>query len=147
MPTPREVPGRQFIDKVADYLKANVGEVSPPRWSEFIKTGVQRERAPQGNDWWYTRSASLMRKLYFHGPVGVQRLRVEYGGRLGRKRGREQSKPGGGSAIREPLQQLEKAGLVTRDGTEGRRLSKEGLKLLNKIAGDLAKGTRPSKKE
>jgi hypothetical protein len=31
--------------------------------------------------WWYVRCASLQRKIYIHGPIGIEKLRAEYGGR------------------------------------------------------------------
>jgi len=98
-------------------------------------------------DWWYLRCASLLRKLYIHGPIGVSRLRTEYGGRKRRGRSVEHVRPGGGSSIREPLQQLEKAGLVTRVEKEGRKLSRDGVSLLNKLAAQILKETRTPTKE
>jgi ribosomal protein S19E (S16A) len=70
-----------------------------------------------------------------------QRLRVEYGGRKRKGTSIEHVKDSGGSAIREPLQQLEKAGLVAKEGAKGRKLSGEGVSLLNKVSGDLLKGS------
>lgn len=147
MPTAYEVPANDLIQRLAKHLKENVGEISPPAWSEFVKTGAHRERPPQNPDWWYYRCASLMRKLYVHGPVGVSRLRTEYGGV--RKTGNrpERHVPSGGSAIREPLQQLQKAELVTVEGKKGRKLTREGIVLLNKTAAEVAKETRARPRE
>ncbi len=116
MPTAYEVPAGPLIERLAKHLKQNMGDITPPAWSEFAKTGAHKTRPPQNPDWWYSRCASLMRKLYVHGPVGVARLRVEYGGRVGRGNRRENHVPAGGSSIREPLQQLEKVKRVTVDG-------------------------------
>src|SRR2546428_1086415 len=80
MPTAFEVPANELINRLAKHLKENVSEISPPSWSEYAKTGAHKERPPQDPDWWYARCASLLRKLYVHGPVGVSRLRVQYGG-------------------------------------------------------------------
>ena len=80
-----------------------------------------------------------MRKLYVHGTVGVARLRVEYGGRVRRGNRREHHHPAGGSAIREPLQQLQKAELVAVDGKKGRKLTRTGTALLNKTSAEIAK--------
>ncbi len=71
MPTAFEVPANDLIDKLAKHLKENVSEISPPTWSEFAKTGAHKERPPQDPDWWYMRCASLLRKLYVHGPVAT----------------------------------------------------------------------------
>jgi small subunit ribosomal protein S19e len=139
VPTPFQVPVDLFIEKLAKYLRENVGEVSPPTWSLTAKTGSHRERPPQQPDWWFLRCASLLRKLYVHTPIGVQRLRVEYGGRKRKGRRIEHSRKSGGSSIREPLQQLEKAGLVSKQEKEGRKITREGIGLLNRISAEVLK--------
>jgi small subunit ribosomal protein S19e len=139
VPTPFQVPVDLFIEKLAKYLRENVGEVSPPTWSLTAKTGSHRERPPQQPDWWFLRCASLLRKLYVHAPIGVQRLRVEYGGRKRKGRRIEHSRKSGGSSIREPLQQLEKAGLVSKQEKEGRKITREGIGLLNRISAEVLK--------
>lgn len=141
LPTPYDVQAHALIDRLARFLKDNVGEIAPPEWTATAKTGSHRQNPPIGSDWWYKRCASLLRKLYFHGPIGVPRLRVEYGGR---KKGRriEHARKSGGSALREPLQQLEKAGFIVKEAKKGRALSKEGVGLLNKLSGEILKETR-----
>lgn len=139
MPTAHEVPAGQLINKLAQHLKENVSEISPPPWAEFAKTGAHRERPPQNPDWWYIRCASLLRKLYVRGPTGVSRLRVQYGGNPGKGNRPEHHMPAGGSAIREPLQQLQKAELVAVEGKKGRKLTRQGITLLNRTAADVAK--------
>jgi len=141
LPTVYDVEANVLVERLAKHLKENVGDVTPPAWSLTSKTGAQKERPPQNPDWWYIRSASLLRKLYVHGPVGIERLRVEYGGRQRKGTSIEHSKESGGSAIREPLQQLEKAGLVAKEGAKGRKLSGEGVSLLNTIAAEILKGS------
>jgi len=116
-----------------------VGEISPPEWSRTTKTSAHRELPPHDPDWWYKRCASLLRKLYVHGTVGVSRLRLEYGGRKRRGTRREHSRKGAGSSVREPLQQLEKAGLVAKVEAKGRKLTSQGKNLLERIATDLLK--------
>lgn len=144
MPTPYDVPPDALLERLARYLKENVGEVSPPAWSLTAKTGSHRERPPQNPDWWYVRCASLLRKLYIHGPVGVARLRVEYGGRKRKGTTREHARKSGGSAIREPMQQLEKAGFVKPEGRKGRSLTGEGISLLSRLSGEILKEGRRS---
>lgn len=140
MPTVYDVEANVLVERLAKHLKENMGEINPPAWSLTSKTSAHKERPPQNPDWWYIRSASLLRKLYIHGPVGIERLRVEYGGRKRKGTSIEHSKESGGSAIREPLQQLEKAGLVAKEGAKGRKLSGEGVSLLNTIAAEILKG-------
>jgi small subunit ribosomal protein S19e len=142
LPTPYEIPAETFIKKLAAYLKENVGEVTPPTWSLTSKTSSHKEHPPQDPDWWYTRCASILRKLHVHGTVGVSRLRAEYGGRARRGTRREHVRAGGGSAVREPLQQLEKAKFVSKAEKQGRKLTTEGLRLLNKISAEIRKESK-----
>jgi len=142
MPTPLDVSSDALIDRLSKFLKENVGEVAPPVWAANAKTGSHREHPPSNPDWWYTRCASLLRKLYVHGPVGIARLRVEYGGRLRKGTHIEHSRVAGGSAIREPLQQLQKAGFISIEAKQGRKLTAEGISLLNRMAADILKGAR-----
>jgi small subunit ribosomal protein S19e len=142
LPTPYDVPADQMIKRLATYLKENIGEVTPPAWSLTAKTGSHTEHPPQDPDWWYTRCASILRKLYIHGPTGVSRLRSEYGGRKRRGTSREHVRRGGGSSVREPLQQLEKAKLVTKVNKKGRGLTSEGVSLLNRIAAEILKESK-----
>lgn len=142
MPTPLDVPSDVLINMLSKFLKENVGEVAPPTWALTAKTGSHRDRPPANQDWWYMRCASLLRKLYLHGPVGIARLRVEYGGRLRRGTHIEHSRVAGGSAIREPLQQLQKAGFISVESKKGRKLTAEGISLLNRTAADILKGAR-----
>ena len=139
MPTPMDVSSELLIDHLSKFLKENIGDVAPPGWALTAKTGSHTERPPSNPDWWYTRCASLLRKLYIHGPLGIARLRVEYGGRLRHGTHIEHSRIAGGSAIREPLQQLQKAGFVSVEGKKGRKLTAEGVSLLNRMATEILK--------
>ena len=60
MVTVYDVPAEKLILKVAEKLKQN-SAIVPPEWAEFVKTGVHTEKAPSQEDWWFTRSASIMR--------------------------------------------------------------------------------------
>ena len=142
MPTPLDVPSDVLIDRLSKYLKESVGEVAAPNWALTAKTGSHKERPPQNPDWWYARCASLLRKMYLHGPVGISRLRVEFGGRLRSGTHIEHSRVAGGSAIREPLQQLQKAGFIAVEPKKGRKLTPEGISLLNRMAAYILKGAK-----
>jgi len=142
MPTPLDVPSDLLVDRLSKFLKENVGEVAPPTWALTAKTGSHRERPPSSPDWWYVRCASLLRKLYLHGPVGIARLKVEYGGRLRKGTHIEHSRTAGGSAIREPLQQLQKAGFVAVEAKKGRKITAEGISLLNRMAAEILKSAK-----
>jgi small subunit ribosomal protein S19e len=137
--TPHDVPASKFIDRLAKYLRENVDEVQPLPWAAFAKTGMHVEKQPQDPNWWYTRSASILRKVYIYGPVGLEKLRAEYGGRKNRGSKPDRVKKAGGSGIRKTLQQLEAAGLIQTAKPKGRIMSPKGRKLLQEVAGDLSK--------
>ncbi|HDO42380.1 MAG TPA: 30S ribosomal protein S19e, partial [Candidatus Bathyarchaeota archaeon] len=121
------------------YLKDNIDEVKPPEWAPYVKTGVHAERAPQNPDWWYIRCASLLRKVYIRGPIGVEHLRSEYGGRKDRGTRPEHARKGSGAIIRKALQQLEKAGLIQTIKGRGRVVTPQGRSLLDSLSADIKK--------
>jgi len=137
--TPHDVPASKFIDKLAKYLKENVDEVQPVSWTSVAKTGIHVEKQPQNANWWYTRSASILRKVYIHGPIGLEDLRSDYGGRKNRGSKPDRVRKAGGSNIRKILQQLEAAELVVTSRFEGRKMSPKGRKIMQEVAGDLTK--------
>ncbi len=137
MPTPYDVPASILIAKLANRLKEEHEVIAPPSWAALVKTGSHAERPPQNPDWWFTRCASLLRKIYVKGPVGVQRLRSEYGGRIDRGVRPEHARKGGGAIIRKALQQLESAGLVEPLRNKGRVVSSEGRRLLDSLSTEI----------
>lgn len=139
MITPYDVPSSKFIEKLAKHLKDNVDAVTPPPWASFVKTGSHVEKQPQDPDWWYIRCASLLRKVYVHGPIGLEKLRADYGGGKGFVVTPEHAFKSGGSIIRKALQQLEKAGFIETGRPKGRRVTPQGRKLLQDLAGELSK--------
>ncbi len=128
-----DVPADQLIPRIAEELK-KAKEVTPPEWAHYVKTGTHKEKPPSDSDWWYTRCASILRRLYVKGPTGVSRLRTAYGGRKRRGSRPNHFSKGSGSIIRKALQQLEHAGLVEHDKGTGRRLSSKGRSFLDKLA-------------
>lgn len=137
MPTPFDVPAPLLIERLAKHLKENIDVIEPPEWAPYVKTGVHVERAPQNPDWWYIRCASLLRKIYIKGPIGVEHLRSEYGGRKNMGAMPEHARKGGGAIIRKALQQLEKAGLVETVKGKGRIVTPEGRKLLDSLSAEI----------
>lgn len=137
MPTPYDVPAQIFIEKLTRYVKDNIDQVTPPPWAHYAKTGTFATRQPQDPDWWFTRCASILRKTYTRGPIGVERLRAQYGGRKDGGTRPEHVRKGAGGNIRKVFQQLEAAGLVESLKGQGRVLSSEGRRLLDTIATEL----------
>lgn len=139
MVTALEVPADLLIERLAEKLR-KMPQIRPPAWAFYAKTGAHKERPPEDTDWWYYRAASLLRKLYKHGtPVGLERLRTAYGGRVNRGVAPEHFAKAGGSSIRKVLQQLERAGLVRRIRGKGRVLTDRGRSLLDNTAYEVLK--------
>jgi len=147
LPTPYDVPPSLLIRRLSEYLKNNVDIIRPPEWAPFIKTGVHVHKAPQNLDWWYIRCASLLRKIYVKGPIGIEHLRSEYGGRKDRGARPEHSKKGSGAIIREALHQLETAGLVETLKRKGRIVTPEGRKILDVLSAEIKKEIEKEKPE
>jgi small subunit ribosomal protein S19e len=137
--TPNDVPASKLNKKLAKYLKENVDAITPPAWASMAKTGTHVEKQPQDPDWWYVRSASLLRKIYIHGPIGIEKLRAEYGGRKNYGVKPSHAAKAGGSNVRKALQQLEIAGYIETFKPRGRKLTHEGRKLLQEMAEELSR--------
>jgi len=129
MTQPTDVPASRLLPIVAAELK-NRQAVQPPEWAAFVRTGVHTQQAPTQPDWWYLRSASVLRKVYLKGHTGVTRLADEYGGKRDRGSAPYHARSGSRSVIREIVQQLEKSGLLEGKKARGRRISPEGMRLL-----------------
>ena len=133
-----EVPANKLIEILALKLK-DEEIVKPPEWSDFVKTGSHAERPPQNNDWWYERCASLLRKVYLHGPIGLSDLQDFYGGKKKIKFAKRHQRSAGQSAIRKPLQQLESAGFIEKKELKGRIISGKGMSLIDKTSAVILK--------
>lgn len=131
----------KLINKLAEELKG-IKEISPPEWAKFVKTGNFKERPPVEKDWWYKRTASLLRKIYVLGPIGVSKLRVKYGGKKNRGFKPEEFRKASGNIIRKSLQQLESSGLIIQKNIKdhkGRVISPKGKSMLDKLANSIRK--------
>lgn len=130
MVSARDIDQQKLVTHMSLQLK---DKITVPEWTRFVKTGVSRERQPEDQDWYYARSASVLRKIYVDGPVGTERLRTYYGGlhRRGHKPARFAK--GGGKVIRTILQQLENAGYVKKE-KKGRSVTPAGQKFVDGCA-------------
>ena len=136
MPNIFDVNQDQLIKNIAEELKTTY-KIDPPAWSKFVKTGVSKQRVPENLNWWYIRSASLLRKVFVLGPIGVQKLRRKYGGRKNCGTKPEKSYRGSGKIIRTILQQLESVGLVEKNDVgrhKGKAVTSKGMSILSKAA-------------
>jgi len=135
MTTVYDVPADRLIQTLAGELKKKP-EIKPPEWALFAKTGAHKEMPPEDPEWWFVRVASIMRRVYIDGPIGVERMRTFYGG--GKNRGSRPTRfrKGSGSILRKSLQQLESAGYIIHDKT-GRRISPQGMSFMDNLARSL----------
>ena len=148
MTTFYDVPADLLIPVLAGRLEA-MKEVNQPDWAEFVKTGAHKERPPVQSNWWFLRSAAIMRKVGRMGPIGVNHLSQAFGGPKNRGSAPNRATAGSRHVIRTSLQQLEDAGLVAvrRNAagtvTMGRIITPAGQKMLD----DVAHEVRPQAEE
>ncbi|MWV63932.1 30S ribosomal protein S19e [Halorubrum sp. JWXQ-INN 858] len=138
MVTIYDVPADALIEELAARLEERIDE---PDWVQFAKSGSGKELPPEQDDFWYVRSASLLRKVAQNEPIGIERLATEYGTK---KRGSNRYivRPGEHSSgsrklIRASLQALEEEGLVFTAAGEGRRITDDGEAFLSEVAADV----------
>jgi|TARA_B100001540_G_scaffold257845_1_gene235709 small subunit ribosomal protein S19e len=105
-----------------------------PTWVDIVKTASYKELAPYDPDWFYIRAASMARKLYVSGNMGVGAFRKNYGGAKNDGVCRYHHAIGSGSVARAVLKQLEAVGVVEK-GPKGRRITPSGQRDLDRIAG------------
>ena len=139
-----DVPADVLIAAVAEDLKKSM---KMPKWALFVKTGAGRQRPPQQEDWWWTRAAAILRQVYLHGPVGVNRLRTVYANRKDRGVRPEKVYRAGGKIIREMLKELEALGYIKKV-KKGREMTPKGQSYLDKkVPGFGKKEETPPKEE
>ncbi|MAG47742.1 30S ribosomal protein S19e [archaeon] len=134
MVTIYDVDTNKLIESASEEMKKLV---KAPEWTKYVKTGVGKERAPIDIDWYYKRTAAILRKVYMRGPLGTNKLRTLFGNRKNRGMQPERFRRGSGKIIRTSLQQLEEAKLIKKGskGThKGRLITNEGVKFLDSIA-------------
>lgn len=142
MTTYYDVPADQLISALSSKLK-EIGAVSPPDWTDYVKTGTHKERPPVQDDWWYIRSAAILRKVAIKGPIGTNRMSHEFGGSKNRGVKRNKAVSGSRNIIRKILQQLSDSNLITNamnsTGTvnRGKILSPTGQSLIDEIANEV----------
>jgi small subunit ribosomal protein S19e len=132
MVSAHDVPSGKLISALAVQMKGLPG-MEQPDWSRWVKTGSHAERPPTDSEWWFTRAASLLRKLYIHAPVGLTDLTRAYGGTKALHYYPKHHRDAGGSSIRKILKQLEQAELVAKT-PKGRVLTPKGRAMLDKVS-------------
>lgn len=139
MTTYNDIPADILIDGLVEKL-STIKSIAEPEWAAFVKTGTHRERPPNQDNWWIIRSAAVLRKVAFKGPIGTNHMSQEFGGP--RDRGVKPNRAAAGSRniARTILQQLDESGLVTsklnaaQTVNLGKVLTPKGHKLINDVA-------------
>jgi small subunit ribosomal protein S19e len=127
-----DVPAQPLIDRLASQLEDR-DAIEPPEWAPFARTGAHKEQPPEDDNWWFTRSAAIFRKVYADGPIGTERLSTHYGGKADNGATPNHAVKGSRNIIRTILQQLEAEGFVeTVDG--GREVTAEGQSHLDNLS-------------
>ena len=132
-----DVPASKLIGALTERVKT-LPELEVPEWAHYVKTGSHAERPPQRRDWWYVRAASILRKLYFRGPLGLSEFERAYGGSKAVAYNPKHQRDAGSSVNRRILKELERAGLVSKT-PRGRVLSPKGAALLDGISKEVFK--------
>lgn len=130
----RDVAAKDFIAAYAEHLK-NSDKFELPVWADHVKTGVFKELAPYGDDWYYIRAASIARKVYLRPGMGVGQLRKWYGGNYRRGVRTEHFRRANSGIIRSVLIQLEEMKVTEQLSSGGRRMTRVGQQDLDRIAG------------
>jgi small subunit ribosomal protein S19e len=130
----RDVGARAFIDAYAEHLK-NSDKFELPVWADTVKTGVFKELAPYGDDWYYIRAASIARKVYLRPGLGVGQLQKWYGGSYKRGARTEHFRKASAGLIRSVLLQLEEMKVMEKLPNGGRQVTRVGQQDLDRIAG------------
>ncbi len=126
----KDIPPEILLKRLSTELAKSIKE---PDWVEDVKTGEHRERGPNNDDWYYVRLASVLRKIALIGPIGIERLASEYGGKVDRGSKRYHASKGSRKLLRQILIDLESKGYVKKD-KKGRSLTAEGMKILNAVS-------------
>lgn len=132
-----DLTAQEFNLKLAEALK-KIPEFEAPEWSKFVKSGPAKERPIDDADFWQKRAASILRQIYKHKIVGVNRLRTRYGSKKNRGFRPEEFRRAGGKIIRTILQQSDKVGFTeiakdiknVKSKRPGRQLTEKGKKFL-----------------
>ena len=129
----QDINPNKAIQQVSEGLE---GSIETPEWTKFVKTGHGKRNRPEQKNWYVTRVASILRKIYINGPIGTSKLKKAYSHKKNRGHKSERTTIPFGKIIRTALQQLEKAGLVKqveKGVHKGRVVTPKGMSFLSKI--------------
>jgi len=129
----KDVAAHDFIVTYAKHLK-RTRKVTPPVWSEIVKTGKFKELPPSDPDWFYIRCAAIARRIYITPHIGVGAFKRSFGGSYRRGVRPNVYTTASGAVIHRALKALEKVRIVKKLRTGGRKLTSLGQRDLDFIA-------------
>ncbi|XP_058385446.1 small ribosomal subunit protein eS19 isoform X1 [Diceros bicornis minor] len=156
--TVKDVNQQEFVRALAAFLKKS-GKLKVPEWVDTVKLAKHKELAPYDENWFYTRAgeklesrwhrawhmgapgeqkSSTARHLYLRGGAGVGSMTKIYGGRQRNGVMPSHFSRGSKSVARRVLQALEGLKMVEKDQDGGRKLTPQGQRDLDRIAGQVA---------
>lgn len=133
----KKVPAELLLKNLAKRFQDDK-RVKTEEWMKFAKAGIHKEKAWEQDDWFYTRLASTLRRVYLIGPIGSSRLSEYYGGRVDNGSQGYHPAKGSRSIVRHTLMTLEKLGYVKKD-KNGRSVSPQGQSLLDQASKEVMK--------
>lgn len=139
--TVKDVNQQEFVRALSAFLKKS-GKLKVPEWVDTVKLARHKELAPSDDNWFYTRAASTARHLYLRGGVGVGAMIKVYGGRQRNGVCPAHFSVGSRNVARKVLQALEGLKMVEKDPNGGRRLTPQGQRDLDRIAGQVASANK-----
>nr|XP_043615362.1 40S ribosomal protein S19-3 [Erigeron canadensis] len=132
--TVKDVSPHEFVKAYAAHLKRS-GKMELPLWTDIVKTAPFKELAPYDPDWYYIRAASMARKIYLRGGLGVGAFQRIYGGRKRNGSAPPHFSKSSGGIARHILQQLQTMNIVDFDAKGGRKITSNGRRDLDQVAG------------
>ena len=139
MTTYHDVPADLLINDLSKRLEGN-DAINAPEWTIFAKTGTHRENPPVQEDWWFVRSAAVLRKVAMKGPIGANHMAQLFGGPKDRGVKPNRAVSGSRKISRTILQQLTTAGFIanahstTGNVITGKIITPSGQSLLDEAA-------------
>ncbi|XP_071324707.1 small ribosomal subunit protein eS19 isoform X1 [Trachinotus anak] len=141
--TVKDVNQQEFVRALAAFLKKS-GKLKVPDWVDLVKLGKHKELAPSDENWFYIRAASTVRHLYLRGGAGVGSMTKIYGARKRNGVCPAHYSVGSKNVARKVLQALELLKMIEKDPNGGRRLTSQGTRDLDRIAGQVAAANKKS---
>ncbi|XP_063684620.1 small ribosomal subunit protein eS19-like [Bolinopsis microptera] len=144
--TLKDVESHMWVKEFAAFLKKS-GKLTIPKWTDIVKTATFKELPPKDNDWYYIRSAALLRRVYLRQGVGTGSLRKIYGGRINRGSAPSHHKNASASVIRHALKGLVEMKLIANHPDGGRMITSAGRRDADRIASQVMSASQVAVEE